>query len=180
VSGRIREDPNRSIYISGTPGTVYTDGTFEFAGVAPGRYSIVTLDNPGSERPMGAAIVVGDRDFSDVSLAPISIAPRRGEYSSPSMPADRLPANTQVPLAAIRGRIMDRELMQPFTAGKVVVNNDQSLTFSLNDDGRFEVPRLLPGTYALDIVVYGIGTISRTVELGDRDVELSLSLGSEK
>jgi hypothetical protein len=180
VSGQIRDDPNRSIYISGKPGTIYTDGTFEFSGVAPGRYSIVTLDNPGSERPMGAAIVVGDRDFADVRLERISIPPHRAEQPSPSLPADGFPANTQVPLAAIRGRIVDGELMQPFNAGKVVVNGVQSVTYSLDNDGRFEVPLLLPGTYVVDIVVYAVGTISRTVEVGDKDVELSLSLNSEQ
>jgi hypothetical protein len=61
-----------------------------------------------------------------------------------------------------------------------VVNGVQSVTFSLDNDGRFEVPLLLPGTYVVDIVVYAVGTISRTVEVGDKDVELSLSLNSEQ
>ena len=42
---------------------VYTDGTFEFLGVLPGRYTVVTLDNPGRERSVGASIVAGNQKY---------------------------------------------------------------------------------------------------------------------
>lgn len=68
VSGRISNTEPRSIYLSGKPGTLYTDGTFEFFDVAPGRHNITTPDNPSSTRPQGACVIVGTQDLSGIQL----------------------------------------------------------------------------------------------------------------
>ena len=180
LSGQIRGDPNRSIYISGVPGVVYSDGTFEFFGVSRGRHAIVTLDNPGRERPLGVSVVVGDRDMSDVELEETSISPfAAGLPSAQTDPVNLVPT-PRVPLAGIRGRVVDGLTSVPFDAGRVIVNNDHSLTFPLEADGRFEIRKLLPGRYVLEVVAYGVGTVSRSVELDDKDAELDLSITSAR
>ncbi|HLQ77507.1 MAG TPA: hypothetical protein VK210_09135, partial [Terriglobia bacterium] len=177
VSGRIRGDAKRSIYISGNPGTIYSDGTFEFIGVPPGRHTIVTLDNPGADRTQGAAVVVGDRDLINIELDDISIAPQNSDQPTLPTPAkDRLPGSRSA-TASIRGRVLDADTHEPFTAGKVVINGNYSLTFPLKDDGSFDIPRLLPGKYVVDAVVYGIGIVGRTVVLDEQDQTIELTLG---
>jgi hypothetical protein len=179
VAGQLRVDPNRSIYISGVPGTVYTDGSFEFLGVRPGRHAIVTRNNPDRERPKVASIVIGTRDVSDVQLEESTIAPLMSEPSNvAAMP--RSTESGRLSLLRIRGHVVDGETGLPFDAGKVIVNSDQSLTFSLEPDGRFEVPRLLPGTYSLQVTAYGVGTIQKTVVLDERDVSIELAIGPER
>jgi len=179
ISGRIRGDPNRSIYISSSPGTMYPDGTFEFVGVPPGRHAIVTLDNPGRDRALAAAIVIGDRDLLNLELEETSIAPLVSGRPQGPAPAGNLAPNTRIPLASIRGRVVDGMTGRPMDAGRVVVNKDYSNPFSLGDDGTFEVPRLLPGSYVLDVVAFGIGTLSKSVVLDDKDTDLDLAITAD-
>jgi len=180
ISGRIRGDANRSIYISNNPGTMYPDGTFEFLGVPPGRHAIVTLDNPGRERALAASIVVGDRDISNMELEETSIAPLVSGNTQGPAPVGDLAPNTRIPLATIRGRVVDGMTGRPMDAGRVVVNSDYAFTFSLGDDGSFEVPRLLPGNYLLNIAAFGIGTLSKTVVIEDKDIQLDFAISSDR
>jgi len=178
VSGWIGGNPKRSIYISGNPGATFSDGTFEFLGVSAGRHAVVALDNSGVERPLGAALVVGDRDLLNIDLEEVSILP--ADFDRPTAPQERgnrLPGSRSA-MVSIRGRVVDGDTRAPFSAGKVMVNGNYSATFSLNDDGGFEVPRLLPGKYLLEAVVFGIGTVSREVILDEADVTLELSFRS--
>ncbi|HET9943064.1 MAG TPA: carboxypeptidase-like regulatory domain-containing protein [Terriglobia bacterium] len=176
ISGRIRGDTNRSIYISGSPGAIYADGTFEFIGVPPGRHSIVTYDNPGSERPLAALVIVGDRDFPNVELQRITATPLALGGAAGPAPAGNRAANTHVPLSTIRGQVLDGMTGQPLDAGRVVVNNNHSQTFTLSDDGRFEIPRLLPGNYTLQIAAYSVGTVDRTVVLDEQDAVIEVRI----
>ena len=179
VSGRFVGDTNRSVYISGVPGTLYPDGTFEFLGIPPGRHTVVTLDNPGRERALGASIVVGEGDYPNLELEETSVVPL--VTGGPAMPksAGNLTPNTRLPLATIRGRVVDGGTGQPLDAGKVVVNKDQSQAISLGTEGRFDVPRLLPGTYVLEIVAYGVGVVSQSVVLDTADAELEVRISPE-
>jgi len=65
---------------------------------------------------------------------------------------------------------------QPLNAGRVRVNNDASLTFSLGGDGEFEIPRLLPGNYNLEITAYGVGTVDRTIVLETSDAFIDVRI----
>jgi hypothetical protein len=178
VSGQLRGDPNRSIYVSNVPGSVYSDGSFEFLGVPPGRQAIVTRNNPDRERPLVASIVVGTRDVSNLQLeqstiAPLTDEPRTSPVASPSNESVRLP------LARIRGHVIDSTTGVPFDAGRVIVNGDQSMTFSFEAEGRFEVPKLLPGTYSLQVIAFGVGTIQKTLVLDESDVNIDFAIGPE-
>jgi hypothetical protein len=176
VSGRIQGDSRRFIYISGTSGYFYADGTFEFVGVPPGRHTIVSLDTQSSARSLGATLTVGDRDLPNIELDAISATPARFDQPAMPLPVDgRLPGTRGSP-ASIRGRVSDSGTSEPFNAGKVVINGNNAFPFQLNDEGRFEIPKLLPGNYALELYVYGIGNASIDVALDDQDVSLELTL----
>lgn len=176
VSGRIAGDPKRWIYLSGNPGAIYSDGTFEFIGVPPGRHTIVTFDSAIGGHSQGAALVVGDRDLPEVDLEEISVAP--ADSDRPAIPApagNRLPGSRRA-TATIRGRVVDADTGEPFSAGKVVLNGNYSITFPLKNDGGFEVPKLLPGKYLVEAVVFAIGTVSREVILDEADAVADLSV----
>jgi hypothetical protein len=177
VAGRIRGDPNRSIYISGKAGTIYSDGSFEFLGVSPGMHIIVTRDHPGMERPAGAAIVVATRDVLGVELEEITVAPGASDNSTEILSAGNRTPGSRVAPTFLRGRIIDAETKIPFNAGKAYVNGDYAAGVSLDEEGRFEFPKLLPGRYNLEVFVFGVGNTSRPVVIGDEAVSLDLSLG---
>ena len=176
VSGSIPGDARRGIYISGKAGTLYSDGSFEFVGVSPGRHNIVTLDNPGAAHSLGITLVVGDRDLTNVELREISVAPMNSDQPVSPSPAGGRPPGLRIPADSIHGRVFDSETHEPFNAGKIVVNGNFGFPFSLNDDGKFEIPNLLPGSYVLDAVVFGIGNISRTIVLDEEDSTIELTL----
>jgi hypothetical protein len=176
ISGRIQGDVRRSIFISGHAGTVYSDGTFEFIGVQPGRHNIVSLDSPIASRFTGTTLIVGDRDLANVELAEISIPPANSDQPAlPSPAGDRLPG-FRIPPASIHGTVLDAGTREPFNAGKVVVNGNYSYSAPLNDEGRFDIPKLLPGRYMVEVIVYGIGAVTETVILDEQDSTIELTL----
>lgn len=179
VVGRIQGDARRSIYISGNPGAIYSDGTFEFVGVPQGRHTIVSLDTSLGNRSLGASLVVGDRDLVNVELEEVALAPAEPDRpTAPAAAGTHLPGS-RIPTASIRGRVVDGDTHEPFNAGKVVINSNYSVTFSLNDDGRFEVAKLLPGKYVVEAIAFGIGTVSREVTIDEQDVSVDLSIGGD-
>src|SRR4029077_15114508 len=83
VAGRLKDSDPRGIYLSGTSGTIYSDGTYEFRGVPPGRHSIAAFGASGV-LSLGASIVVGDRDLEGVLLEASPVLPR--DVSIPKLP----------------------------------------------------------------------------------------------
>ena len=179
VSGKVPGDAKRGIYISGNSGTVYSDGTFEFVGVSPGRHNIVTLDNPGAARSLGATLVVGDRELANIELGEISAAPMKFDQPAPPSPAGNRPPGVRIAPVSIHGRVLDGETHEPFNAGKIVLNDNFGFPFPLNDDGKFDIPSLLPGSYVLDGVVFGIGNVRLSIELDEQDTTIELTLTSK-
>jgi hypothetical protein len=139
----------------------------------------MTLDNPGRERALVASIVVGEQDYANLELEETSVVPLATGGPSAAKPAGDLKPNTRLPLAAIRGRVLDGGTGQPLDAGKVVVNKDHSFAISLGPQGRFDVPRLLPGNYVLEVVAYGVGVVSQSVVLDTADAELEVRISPE-
>lgn len=176
VTGRIPGDAKRGIYISGNSGTIYSDGTFEFVGVSPGRQVIVSFDNPGAARSMGATLIVGDRELTNIELGEISVAPMNFDQPTTPLPAGDRPPGFRIAPVSIHGRVSDSETHEPFNAGKIVLNSNFGFPFPLNDDGKFDIPNLLPGSYVLDAVVFGIGNVSRTIVLDEQDTAIELTL----
>lgn len=84
VTGRGRPGDTHPVYLSGRQGMTFTDGTFQFADVPPGRHTLALVDTPG--RTMGATVVVEDQDLSDVQLDDVPILPT--DIQEPKQPSN--------------------------------------------------------------------------------------------
>ena len=177
VSGRLDAlgvEP-QTIYLSNIPGDLFVDGTFEFWGVPPGRHSVATGNFDPNGVSFGGSVVVGDRNVGDVVLSELSLAPKLRQLPGPQSAGDR-PAGS-VPLAQITGSIVDEASGKPVAEGSVVIKSNYyySDSFFADSDGRYKIPALLPGTYELEVQTFGYATITRTVELDDKDVTVDFS-----
>ena len=176
VRGTLPAEIVRPIYLSGAAGTLFADGTFEFRNVRPGRHAILTLDNAPSKPALGASIVVGDQDLNDVALEETPVLPQ-----NPRALSDPRPAGTQspgrLPLASLRGHILDGETGQPLRAGTVYLVGDGWASCEIGKDGTFVFARLLPGTYELEVRGIGYITFRRTVVVEEQDLGIELKAG---
>jgi hypothetical protein len=176
VSGRapgIGGIGRRSVYLSGVPGTLYADETFEFRGVPNGRHILVTRDNPQSNRPLGAVVVVADADIRDVELQPLPFLP--ADITAVPHAAGAHPPGSMVPLKSIRARIVDAGSQQPIGVGTIRINDTYSSSIEIDGDGRFEVRGLLPGRYTIDVQIFEYERITESVEIDDEDVAVLLA-----
>jgi hypothetical protein len=175
VSGRMSTRGNRIVYASGIPGIVYSDGTFDIYGLPPGRHSIVTSDNRLASRPLAAAVVVADGNLDGIVLSETAALPNDAAFS-PSRPSgDHPPGN--VPLARITGTLVEEVSRKPIAEGTVMIRSEGSATasFPVDTEGRFELPPLLPGTYTLEVQVFGHSSAKQSIEIDDKDIKLELA-----
>ena len=168
ITGRTRDGGARSIYAAGKPGTVYSDGTFEFRGVMPGRY-VVTADNPQSSSSLGASLVVGTRDIDGVVLEPVPVLPR--ETRQPDGGSAPGPV---IPLAGLRGRLVSETTQQPLRGLLSLMGASTQIAYAIGADGRFEIPSLLPGSYVLQVSVFDYFTLTETIVVGEVDLNVQL------
>jgi hypothetical protein len=173
ITGRAKDTEPRSIYISGNPGTYFSDGTFEFRGVAPGRYSIAALGSSPAPS-LGASIVVGDRDIEGVEIESIAVLPNDAKQPRPPDAAGTHTPGSVLPLASFRGRILEEASGVPIEEGSIRLMGRDSLTVSLGVGGEFEFPRLLPGTYDLEVRIFGHSNILQPVVIGDEDLRIDV------
>jgi hypothetical protein len=176
VTGRASDTKRRSVYLSGKPGTFYSDGTFEFHGVAAGRHAIVTLDNPESLHPLGAVVVVRDRNLDGIELTDVAFLPANANSLLPEDSGVRAPGAIRLPRLSVS--ILEEGSREPVGPGAVYVLGPFGTSFDLPGDGRFQFAALVPGTYNLEIRVFGHATITRAVVINDQDVDLQLSTAS--
>jgi hypothetical protein len=175
VSGQMSVRGNRTVYVSGIPGAVYSDGTFEVYGIPPGRHSIVTRDNPTGLKPLAASVVVENGNLDGIVLVETAMLPLRAWEPSPPRPAGGRPAGN-VPLARLTGSLLEELSKQPITEGTVLIktNGYTATSFPVSADGRFELPPLLPGTYDLEVQVFGHSSIKQSIEIDDQDMKIEL------
>lgn len=175
VSGRLNSPGNRMVYASGIPGIVYSDGTFDVYGLPPGRHSIVTRDNRINSRSLAASVVVANDDLDGIVLEETALLPNGVWEPSEPRPAGDHPAGI-VPLAGITGTLLDERSRKPITEGKVMLKSSTSATasFPIDAEGRFELPPLLPGTYDVEVQVFGHSSAKQSIEIDDKDVKLEL------
>jgi hypothetical protein len=166
----------RSIYISGRAGTIYSDGTIEFRGVAPGRHTIATIENPESTRLLGASVMVGDRDVEGIELEEIRLLPMDLRTSTQPREAAGRATGSSVRLASLRVAVVDAQSGQPAGPGTVYVLGPFGTSFDLPEDGRFELARVVPGQYSFEINVFRHASVARTITVDDQDVALELSV----
>ena len=168
--------------MSGVAGILYSDGSFEFRGVPAGSQTILLLNSNSSAGVpkgrlvlvAGRRIAVGGRDIDNVDLEPIALEPP--DIESLLMPG---PATTHapgpIPLATIRGQLTEESSRQALGGGTVTINGQSHEMYHIDADGRFEIPKLFPGTYKLEIGNFGYGTIRETVVVEEDDVHLDLT-----
>jgi hypothetical protein len=161
------------IYISGVPGTLYSDGTFEFSNVPPGQRNIVRYSGISAT---AAAVVVGDRDLDDVVLQRVSILPldihsRESEQRNGSVPVSRI-----LSMPSLSGRVVDEISREPIKEGTITLMgrvNDHG-TFPILESGEVTVPNLLPGDYNLIINASGYSNEPQSVRVGIENLKQDL------
>jgi hypothetical protein len=161
----------RGAFLSGASFAIYVDNSFEFFGVQPGRYSLMAFGN--AQKTYGASLVIGNQDVRDVELEETSALPLNARTATPpGAAADRQPG--RLPLAAVRGKIVDAESGELLTRGDVFLVGDYWVGRPLNADGTFEFEKLLPGKYAIEVKAVGYATFRREFEVEEQDIELDL------
>jgi hypothetical protein len=153
---------------------LYADGTFEFSGVPEGRHVVITRDGSRTSRPLAAVVIVGNRDVDGVPLDEVMVLP--AEFETPSAPtADARAPGTVIRLANLRGRVFDDSTRVGIPEGIVYISGMERTSFRLKADGSFEISHLLPGSYRLEIQVFGYKNISESVRVDEDDIKLDLS-----
>jgi hypothetical protein len=170
VSGFAAAGEERYVYLSGTPGTFFTDGTFEFRNVLPGRYTLLSLDTSMPPRPLGATIIVGDRDFPliDLNKMPLAFVPNIPSPEGPRPAGGQLPG-TIASVGVLHGQLISAKSKQP-VHGVVSVNGVPIV--STGEDGRFDIPNVLPGSYQIQFDVFNHYTLRQTVTVGEGDTAI--------
>jgi hypothetical protein len=174
VAGINRRSDSHPVYLSGQPGTVFNDGTFEFLNVAPGRHVIASIDFPGRAR--GATLFVGDRDIDDVELDDIAALPL--DIQSPQAPGPLGTASpgTKVTPVVLRGVVLDGATGQPPASGQVFISGRRGPSYHLDAEGKFEVSGLIPGTYRLEVQVAGYPDVIRELKADIEDIRLEIEI----
>jgi hypothetical protein len=90
---------------------------------------------------------------------------------------NRTPGST-VPLAAVRGVVLDEMTLEPIPAGTVYLTGHYGGSVALGPDGRFEFSKLLPGSYQMEVQAFGHSTIRKVIVVGEDDVDLKLNTAS--
>jgi Carboxypeptidase regulatory-like domain len=173
VTGTTGSTSKQLVYISGRPGVVFSDGTFEFRGVPPGRHLLATGNN---STPLAAVVVVGDKDMDGVELKETAMLPSDMRTPKDPSPAGDYAPGTIVPLARVTGTVVEETSRAPITEGEVVVKaGNYSRTIPIDTDGRFQTFYLLPGTYELRLQVFGHSTTGPTIVVDDKDLTVDLT-----
>jgi hypothetical protein len=167
-----------SVYLSGMPANLYSDGTFEFRNVPPGRHAIAVPDTATMSSTLAASVVVGDRDIEGVRLVETPVLPFAPRAPAQPGPAGNHPAGTTVPLASLRGRVLEESSNRPLAEGTAILTSFTKASYPIGANGEFVVPSLFPGNYNLQIQVSGRTPINRKVTIGDEDVNLELIVGA--
>jgi hypothetical protein len=173
VTGMDRPGDRHPVYLSGVQGIVFSDGTFEFRNVPPGRHTIASIDSPGRAR--GTTVVVGDQNLDNIALTDVSTLPSDIQTPTSPGPTANRPAASTFPPVTLRARVVDEKSKQPLPGGQVYINDRSGLTFALDADGRFAIRNLLPGVYGVEILLFGYGTVNQEITVGVEDLDVELT-----
>jgi hypothetical protein len=173
VTGMIRPRDTHPVYISGTAGIVYADGTFEFRNVPPGLHTIASFDLPGRAR--GTTVVVGDQDLRDVALTDVTKLPINIRVPSPPGPAAGRPAGSTLAPVTLRLRVIEEKSKLPPPGGELYINDRESPPYSLDAEGSLTIQNLLPGVYTVEIQMFGYSTVSEEITVGIEDLNVELT-----
>jgi hypothetical protein len=169
------------IYLSGALGTIYIDGSFSFEGVPSGRHSLVRIVT-STGAIQAASIVVGDRDLEGVKLQPSNLLPIDIEADAPRAAGTHTPTAI-LPFAHILGRIVLSSSGEPLSIrGGVTLRGyrNSKRAYTIDAEGRFDIPDLLPGSYRLDFAISGYEADSQTVVIDDGDADVIIRVRADE
>jgi hypothetical protein len=173
VTGRETDIGVRSVYISGTPGTLFSDGTFEFRGVLPGLHSIAALGS-SNLKSLGALIVAGDRDIQGVEIEPIAVVPVDVRQPVAPGPVGRYAPGTVLAPASLKGRVIEEASGKPIEEGTIKLIGGGSAVAPIGPGGEFEFARLLPGAYDLEVRIFGHSNVLQSIVVGDEETHVDV------
>ena len=169
------------IYISGKPGVLFADGTFEFAGVSAGLHRIVLYTMPVDGPRVAAADVMvtgqGRQSVQDVHLQVVPIIPKN--IFSPPVQSAGLPGPAVRALPSLSIRVLDEATQQPINSGYVVLTGIAGSTrlYIGSSTPLVRIPVLLPGEYSITASSSGYiaKTQAITVGYGEPSVDIQLT-----
>ena len=174
VSGWAANTDKRSFLISGRTGVVFSDESFEFDRVPPGRHLVAAVN---TEIPKAAVIVVGDKDVNGIELKPTFLLPMDVRVPRDPLPPGSYSAGTSLPMARLTGTVLDEETRKRITEGDIEVRlGDYSRRVPIDTNGHFETFYLLPGTYGLRFQIFGHSTIGPAVTVEDKEIDMELTV----
>jgi hypothetical protein len=163
-----------AIYLSGRPGLLFADGTFEFGGVPAGVHSIVKI--LGSQAAVARAIV-RDRDVTGVTLQVVPVVPS-DIFESRPLTANVADATVST-ASSLLGRVFDESTQQPIRSATATLTGYHGSIRGFVVAGRdsFVLSNLLPGSYSLTVEATGYKTKTQqvTVGLAETTVEIRLA-----
>jgi len=162
----------RGAFLSGVSAAIYLDQSFEFSGVRPGRYALTAFGS-NSNAPLAASIIVGDKDIAGIELEPTSVLPVNARTPTPPGASGNRPPG-RLPLASVRGKIVDSETGDLLTQGDVFLVGDYWTGKPLTADGKFEFRSLLPGKYQIEVKAVGYPTFRQEFAIEEQDLELEV------
>jgi beta-lactamase regulating signal transducer with metallopeptidase domain len=166
-------NPDPAVYLSGKPGVLYNDGTFDFAGVAPGLHSVIMY--PGL---LAVQVNVQDRDMDGLSLQAVPAFPYN-TFSSPPQTAGSAGSVTTWPSLALRA--LDDVTKQPIASGYITLNGlgGSSRNYVGASLSVVRIPKLLPGKYAITAEASGYVSKTQSVTVGDGETSIDVQLTRE-
>jgi hypothetical protein len=172
VSGR-SVGAGDEIYISGNPGTLYSDGTFEFYDLLPGTHRIIKIFQ---NVVTAGAVFVGSRDVEGLALQRPTLLPI-DVFEAPSKEINGTLSDSKViGMVTLTGHVIDETSKEPLNEGTVTIKGYGSAVrnFSIFADIGFKIPDLLPGQYSMTINVTGYRATTQAVTVGPEDLKLDL------
>jgi len=80
------------------------------------------------------------------------------------------------PLASVRGSLRETTTQKPIVDCEIKVTGyAKTESFVIDSDGRFQIPRLFPGTYTIDLEAFGHERVSQTITVGTENITLDLT-----
>jgi protocatechuate 3,4-dioxygenase beta subunit len=177
ISGKMPfQSGDWTIYSDSVPGVLYADGSYEIRGVTPGRHIVMMQSEGLTPQYYAALVTIGDKDLEGVTLENIEVWPANPVALSETTGATG-PGSFRSP-AGLKGRVLEAAGGKPLKGGSVTILGSYMTTTSINADGKFIFPHLLPGRYDLRIEAYEHFTLYETVVIGEGNVEKSFAVRS--
>jgi hypothetical protein len=166
------------IHLSGAPGMLFSDGTFEFRSVSPGLYNIVKFSGTVASV---APVIVRDRDVDDVALQVVSILPLDVYSRDTKVPegnAGKAPAT--VGLVDIVGQVVDATSQEVIGQGTITLTGygNTRRTHAIVAGEGFRISSLLPGSYTLTVNVSDYNVSVHPVVVGLEGLKIELKATS--